>query len=116
MRTFLAILIAVTFAAMSMRAAAVSAADRPFYSADKLQALCTSRDTLERARCRGYVVGAADAMHGGHAICMPPDIMSEELVELVLTQIAHSDEEAGRPAETEIHKALTDAFPSPPCI
>lgn len=96
--------------------AAAAAPDRPFYSADKLQALCESSDGDERLRCRAYIVGAADAMHGGHAICMAPATTTEDLVELVTAQLVRSDDHVGRRAETEIHKALTAAFPTPPCM
>lgn len=116
MRTLATALAALAWLSGAWLVPAAASPDRPFYSADKLEALCTSRSAHARERCRGYIVGAADMMHGGHAICVPADATTPELVELVLAQIARSEEEAGRPAETEIHKALTDAFPAPPCM
>ncbi len=92
------------------------ATDRPFYSAEKLLRLCRSEAPTARARCRGYIVGAADAMHGGHAVCMPAAMKTEDLVNLVLGRLVHQDGPAGRRAETAIHKVLTDAFPAPPCM
>lgn len=116
MRSLAKVLAVSALLSAACAAPAIAAPDRPFYSADKLEALCKSRNARARARCRGYIVGAADVMHGGHAICMPADATTSEIVALVLAQIDRSEEEVGRPAETEIHKALTDAFPAPPCM
>lgn len=108
---------AITVAVILMEAVPpLSAADRPFYSADKLLRLCRSEAPDARARCRGYIVGAADAMHGGHAVCMPASIKTENLVELVVDRLVRQNGPAGRRAETAIHKVLTDAFPEPPCM
>lgn len=90
--------------------------DQPFYSADKLEQFCRSGNSEDQAVCRGYIVGAADALHGGGATCVPPAITTDRLVEIVLNQMANSDAEVGRPAETEIVKAFNDAFPTPPCL
>jgi hypothetical protein len=84
-----------------------------FASAEQARELCkTSKDW-----CAGFVTGALDgwaaleAYYSGNKFCLPPDLTSGEVVEILALQLGQQTEGLTEPASYVLYEKLIEIFP-----
>ncbi|WP_153100306.1 Rap1a/Tai family immunity protein [Paraburkholderia hayleyella] len=106
----------------------VSALAVPFSAAAftgiQLNQLCTKTDVASRSACAAYIEGAADGIfntidaiggttgpHVSQYFCLPPNVRSQQLTDVVRKYISDNPQVSSYNASTAISLGLGKAFP-----
>jgi hypothetical protein len=71
------------------------------------------RDITDTATCRGYLMGAMDALAAGTEVCRPATTTIGEVLDLLAEWARRNPDELQGPATQAVAAALLRAFPCP---
>ncbi len=81
-----------------------------FYTGNKLKTLCNSQNYVESSVCMGYVNGVTDSF-SGYLICLPPDVTTGQLVDMVKKYMNDNPAKLHEPSTSIVIDAIKKDFP-----
>ena len=96
--------------------AALIAAPSAYQTGDDLFRLCTSSKPAEAWQCLGYVEAVSDVLAAGDGVsgwfaCIPPQVKSGQMRDIVVIFLRTEPERRNRTATSLMGKALSSTFP-----
>jgi hypothetical protein len=78
-----------------------------FLHGDELYAFCTkAKQTPQKATCAGFIIGVVDALTGTHDICLPKEIIGQQVMDIVVDYLREHPETRQNTAASEVGAAL----------